>query len=238
MNSPRTDRKYVVPAAVIERILGESADIVSIETHGGLSHQRYVTDYFDTRDLELFHAARGKRPERCKVRVRHYLDTGESFLEVKRRSQRGQITKARLPWTGVLGAAREFLVGELGPYTPVIDRLTCTAQTSYERDAYAVSGEGRITVDTNLRFGRDGEFTHRLFADGSDVVIVETKADRQFCTRIDHALWDLHVRPQPLSKYALAIASVRPDLSLNRWANVAALLQRTDMPLLQRTDMH
>ena len=68
--------------------------------------------------------------------------------------------------------------------------------------------------------------THQLFDEGAALVIVETKAPDARPTSIDRWFWEQRHRPHSLSKYALAVASFRPDLPLNRWTRVAAQLVR------------
>jgi hypothetical protein len=197
----------------------------------GLATQRYETMYYDTPELTFFHAARGQRPQRCKVRVRHYLDTDDRFIEVKRRNTRNETVKFRQPWPGSIAQARHFLHESLGSSTAVIDQLVDhlvpTAQTAYERVALLLSSGGRMTIDRQLMVGPHDDLTHRLFEAGSNLVIVETKSTGHAPTAMDSALWGQNFRPLSLSKYALAVASFRPDLPLNRWTHVAARLKPT-----------
>jgi VTC domain len=228
MTFTRLDRKYLLTPAAVDQVLMSTRDLWSAEIVAGLETQRYETEYFDTADLALFHAARGQRPSRAKVRVRHYLDTGDSFVEVKRRDARGQTTKEREPWSGSMADARSFLQEALGssvdPIDDLVDGLLPTARTSYERRAYVLIHGGRITVDRHLVVGPHEALTALLADQGSELTIMETKSPDQSPTKIDRHLWDQGVRPVSLSKYALAIASFRPDLPLNRWTSVANYL--------------
>lgn len=214
----------MLPHEVLLQFLTTNQDLWAPVAVAGLETQRYETEYFDTADLDLFHAARLQRPLRSKVRVRHYLDTGDTFCEVKSRNPRGETIKLRQPWTGSFSEARPFLEASLGPLNPLIDQLVPTARTAYERLAMTLVAGGRMTVDRHLRVGAHSALTHHLFEEGSELVILETKSPDQSPTQIDRILWDSHHRPVSLSKYALAIVSFRPDLPLNRWARAAANL--------------
>jgi hypothetical protein len=224
MTTTRVDRKYVVSEAVLEELLSATRECWSADTTAGLDVQHYETEYFDTADLHLFHAARGRRPLRNKVRVRHYLDTATRFLEVKSRNVRGETVKVRETWSGALDDARPLLDASLGREAALIDSLVPTARTAYERTALVVDDGSRVTIDRHLNVGPSGRITHQLFDEGSELVIVETKAPDRSPTAIDHWLWDRHIRPASLSKYALAVASFRPDLPLNRWTREARRL--------------
>ncbi len=225
----RVDRKYLLPETLIQAVLAAEPDAWTPDETAGPNTQRYNTEYFDTPDLRFFHAARGRHPLRGKVRVRHYLDTGDHFIEVKRRSARGETTKARAGWTGSLADAEPFLRTALGADENLIDLLEPSASTDYERTAMTLAGNGRLTIDRNLAVGSPNDCSHQLrdepFGETlAKLVIVETKSPDQSPTALDKRLWKLGYRPQSLSKYALAIASFRPDLPLNRWTRAASHL--------------
>jgi hypothetical protein len=221
----RVDRKYLLPEDVLDQVLSANPDGWVPETIAGIETQQYKTTYLDTPDLSLFHAARLQRPFRSKVRIRVYLDTGDSFIEVKSRNPRGETTKVREPWTGSLADVRPFLESSLPLGTPVVDRLVPTACTAYERVAGLLVDGGRMTIDRQLVVGRYDAATHRLFDERARLAIVETKSPGRSPTAIDRWLWDNHFRPRSLSKYALAIASFRPDLPMGRWKKTALQLR-------------
>jgi hypothetical protein len=240
LRATRVDRKYLLPERVLEQILSENRELWIPESEAGPSGgvganssepQRYETLYFDTPDLGLFHAARLQRPSRAKVRVRTYLDTGESFVEVKQRSPRGETTKAREPWTGSLGDAKPFIEASLHrdtQTTETVARLVPIARTAYQRVAYRLNDGARMTVDRGLAVGSHLGPSHYLRAEGDEgtrLVIVETKSAGLSPTVIDRCLWNVHVRPQSLSKYALAIASFHPELPMGRWRRTVTQLR-------------
>ncbi len=224
MNEGRVDRKYVLSSQEVERVLAEVQSLWSPDSMAKGHTQRYQTDYFDTDDLCLFHAARRQLPQRSKVRVRYYLDTDSAFIEVKSRNRRGETIKTRQTWTGRFEDAHEFLVGALGGSTGLVGGLIPTARTSYERTAATIVAGGRMTLDRNLLVGHRA-FTHRFGDRTDELVVLETKSPTQSPTPVDRHLWDQRIRPVSLSKYALAVASFRPDLPLNRWSASAKRLR-------------
>ena len=225
MSATRVDRKYLLPDETLLQVLEANRDLWIPDTVSGLDVQRYETEYFDTPDLQLFHAGRLQRPVRSKVRIRHYLDTGDHFIEVKTRNARGETTKVRQPWTGSFTEFRPFLEASLGAAGVLIDQLVPMARTAYERSAAVLVSGGRMTVDRELRVGRHDALTHHLHDDRFTYVILETKSPDQSPTAIDRFLWDSHIRPVSLSKYAMAIASFRPELPMNRWTRAATHLR-------------
>lgn len=94
----RIDRKYLVT----------EADVTALLEHMHLSGARcleigarrqfgYLSDYFDTPDLEFYRLAATKRRRRVKLRERVYLDSGLHFMELNTRGPRGHNVKDRLP---------------------------------------------------------------------------------------------------------------------------------------------
>jgi hypothetical protein len=236
LRATRVDRKYLLPESVLDQLLSESRELWVPESMAGFvgadghAQQRYETLYFDTPDLVLFHAARLQRPSRAKVRVRTYLDTGDSFVEVKQRSPRGETTKAREPWTGSLDDAKPFIEASLygETATAAVAGLVPIARTAYQRVAYLLNDGARMTVDRGLAVGSHVGPSHYLPAEGNEgtkLVIVETKSAGLSPTLIDRCLWNVHVRPQSLSKYALAIASFNPELPMGRWRRTVTQLR-------------
>lgn len=92
----RVDRKYVVGGRVIEELLAElGADLRVLENVRSRSFT-YHTVNFDTENFDLYRLAATARRCRYKVRVRKYVDSGETMLEVKTKSGRGDTIKHRI----------------------------------------------------------------------------------------------------------------------------------------------
>ncbi len=225
----RVDRKYVVTVVNLQRVLQsllETSTPLEVLTVDGHREQTYETSYFDSPNLRLYEEARARRPDRCKIRVRFYENTGGQVLEVKQRSRDGMTSKFRRPWSGELdGEAHEFLVGHIGTRALAhlgndidgfVDDLAATATTRYTRIALRLDDTARVTIDRDLRFGALDAATHSL--PGS--LIVETKSDGP-PTEFDRQLWNHGTRPTTISKYALAVAVLDPTRPTNRWSRHA-----------------
>lgn len=221
----RVDRKYVVSSAQLQSVLEllpSRSDLLALLTVDGHREQRYVTSYFDSPDLRLFNEARARRPDRFKVRVRFYENTGGQVLEVKQRGRDGVTSKFRRPWPGQInGEIHEFLADHIGGRSfahlgadvdGFINKLAPTASTEYTRVALRLDETARVTIDRDLLFGGAQLATHTL----PDALIVETKSDGPR-TEFDRLLWLHGTRPTTISKYALAVAASDPTRPTNRW---------------------
>jgi hypothetical protein len=94
--------------------------------------------------------------------------------------------------------------------------LAPTLTTTYRRTTLVDLGLGsRVTCDAGLVLadpaGRSAAMT--------DHVLVETKAAGS-AGAADRLLWRAGIRPVRISKYAVGMAALRPDLPANRWHRV------------------
>jgi hypothetical protein len=216
----RIDRKYLLTLAQAERALSDVAGRLAALDIAGSRSFRYNSLYFDTPEFTSYRAAATSRRRRFKVRVRHYVDSGFSALEVKTRGARGETVKTRLDCEAELSdaftlEALQFIDGAV--QTEGLARhLRSTMWTAYHRSTLAdLEDRSRITIDRCLQ-ASPARGRWRLLTDN---VIIETKStDRT--TPLDRALWADHVRPVAISKYAIAMALHDPSLPANRWNRV------------------
>ncbi|QAY60318.1 polyphosphate polymerase domain-containing protein [Microbacterium protaetiae] len=220
----RVDRKYIIPAAELPRIvrcLPGSTRMLHID---GTSTLTYASRYFDTPELDSYlRTARGRR-RRFKVRARTYVDSGDSFLEVKTKSGRSATVKQRVPVArGELdAAAREHAAGllaaaDIPAAEHLAHRLRPTMDSSYRRITLLLPSNvpaenSRTTIDIDLEWRAPGRGILRL----DDRVIVETKSGRR-AGAMDRALWRAGHRPASISKYGTGMAALYPTLPSNKW---------------------
>jgi hypothetical protein len=212
----RVDRKYAVPVTELPDLVAALPDGFAVLTVDGRRSHGYESVYFDTPDLACYHAAAHGRRRRFKVRTRSYLDTSACHLEAKTVGGRGETVKRRMDHSfeerGRLDAEDHAALRDwLGPDLP---GLVPTLVTTYLRSTLVdLDGCGRVTIDDGVRgTGREGRSV--LLADH---VVVETKSPAA-ATAVDRWLWAHGHRPIRLSKYAVELAALRPDLPANRWS--------------------
>ena len=218
----RVDRKYVVPAQQVAAVLASLDPSVRVLEIDGERSSAYESMYFDTPDLLSYRMAAQARRRRFKLRTRSYLDTGESWLELKTRGLRNTTVKERQPHpleqrdqltpAGLAYAAP--VLNELG--MPRADELRATLITRYRRTTlFAPLSESRATIDTELAWEA---------ADGAgftlpNAVIIETKSGSR-PSDVDRALWRNGHRPVTISKYGTGLAALRPELGHSKWNRV------------------
>jgi hypothetical protein len=215
----RVDRKYVLPQAGADRIVAglagtEELRVLEID---GQRDFGYESLYYDTPDLAGFHLAAWGRRRGFKVRRRTYLNSGESFLEVKTRGMRGRTVKERIPSTGTdRGDFVDDVLRRAGLGWVRGRDLRPVLRTAYRRTTlYLPATDDRVTVDTGLSWSLPGDRPLAL----PGLAIVETKSASAACAA-DRRLWRAGSRPSRISKYGTGLAALRGDLPDNRWCPV------------------
>lgn len=215
----RTDRKYPMHAVDAEMAIATMPPGTRILTENHETSFRYQSIYFDTYGFDSYLQAARARPQRFKVRVRHYLDTDDAFLEVKTK-ENGQTVKRRVEHDPrslfeINPSEFEFIryclaKGRIADLNPAW--LKPMLLTSYRRTTLLTPDGARATFDDELRWNSIGQRTLEI----SDLVIVETKSAGH-ASDADHYLWSLGHRPRRISKYATGLAALRQELPANRW---------------------
>jgi VTC domain-containing protein len=208
----RTDSKFILTRQGAVDLFPKLSSDYAILPAGSSLVASYRTLYFDTADLDFFHAARRGRRVRHKVRIRHYPDRRVTFLEVKKRRSGILTTKT---WRERDYADNEldeedqaFVAAETG----VGRRVLPQAWTGFRRVMLlGLRTNERVTIDLGLRVEM-GRFEKSF----GDVAIVEVKQwPYSRATPVMAALRAGGWRAGWLSKYCAAIAVTHPNVRLN-----------------------
>ena len=185
----------------------------------GVRLSPYNSMYYDTDSLGMFIDHRNRRLVRQKVRTRVYVTSGQTFLEIKRKSNKGRTKKKRMEIPGdefadfrADTAADDFLTKVSG-YLPtdlkprmetIFDRITLVNAAKTER----------LTIDTHLRFvNHDTETECGL----KTAVIIELKQDGRAGSEMKGILLDHRVKPIRVSKYCIGTTLTNPGVKSGRF---------------------
>ena len=93
----RIDTKYLTDEATLLKILSDAArDGYRVLEVNGDRIGAYDSVYFDTEGMKCFLDHHNRRLVRQKVRTRSYVKQGKSFLEIKRKNNKGRTSKKRI----------------------------------------------------------------------------------------------------------------------------------------------
>ena len=225
----RVDRKYLLPVSQLSELQDRLAGSIRVLQIDGLTWFDYRSSYHDTPGLHCYLAAGRRRRRRFKVRTRTYLQSSQSWLEVKSRGPRGSTVKDRIERRS---NDDELSLAELCWITrtmsdrhvdaPAAITLVPTLTTNYQRRTLQVAGQdgeppSRMTLDVGLSCELPPEAPGGSLVVGFDeFAFVETKGGPR-ASVADRTLWSMGHRPLGISKYGLGVASLRPDLPTLKW---------------------
>jgi hypothetical protein len=200
----RTDTKYLVQTTKIPLLLNKAIGDYQIQEIKGEKVAKYGTLYLDTEELNLFRTHMNGKLNRLKWRIRSYIGSDLSFLEIKKKINSGQTQKKRIeyiPSEGHSGEiATEFIWNASGMKA---DNLKPVIQNSFNRITLVNNGKTeRLTIDFNIAFKN---FKNGKISDVTNLAIIEIKQDRSNKSAMHHYLNELRIKKSGISKYCLGI---------------------------------
>ena len=213
----RLDTKYVASKAQLVKLLELVQDKYFVQETLERRVIPYLTTYYDTQDHFMYMMHHAGRARRMKVRVRTYVASDLTFLEVKNKNNHGRTKKKRIEvpsqdnFRGVEGT-RELVRRKTGLD---LDRLNAVVRNCFDRVTLVNKGKTeRLTIDFNIGF-------HNFETDrdhGTDeLVIIELKRDGNVFSPVCNLLRDIHVHPTGFSKCCIGMALTDPALKQNNF---------------------
>jgi hypothetical protein len=222
----RVDTKYLLPIRDLEPLLPFLARSYSVLEIDNLRLFSYRSTYYDTSGLEFYRMHHNGKKNRFKIRLRHYLDSGDQYVEVKHKTNKSVTRKNRVLYNE--RQANKRRINELVsiPFganrPPLLKSLVC----SYDRIALADENNGeRLTLDLNLSFKdpkrHRGEQAHQVFV--AEVKRQNRKIPSVFCDLMDR----FRQKPISFSKYCIGCALIHSSqLKINRFKSTLMALDR------------
>jgi len=170
----RVDTKFMLDVGQLLTALERVSDDYRVLCVNGQRLNPYQTLYFDTPDFELYQQHHNGWADRYKIRARRYVNSAQTYLEIKHRTNRSRTLKSRMPIPYIMThfdlATTAFIDTnmpyESGLFEPKLWneylRLTLVAKHRLER----------VTIDLNVGFGWRN--AHTAF---SGMAVVEVKQD-------------------------------------------------------------
>ena len=226
----RIDTKYLTTESTLLRILDRAATAgYRVLVTEKMRISPYESVYFDTAGLKMFYDHHNRRLVRQKVRTRSYVNSGTTFLEIKRKNNKGRTKKKRMeiPLQNMknLGGneqACDYLARhswfQAQDLSPVLETLF------YRITLVNPALTERLTIDTRLCFKnfRTGHETTL-----QDAVIIELKQDGRAASQMKNILLDLRVKPVRVSKYCIALTLTDPQAKSGRFKVKVRTIEKT-----------
>lgn len=208
----RTDTKFVTTIDKLMALLQMAGDEYRVQEIDGRRNMSYATIYYDSHDYTFYNAHHNGHAGRQKVRIRSYVDSNLSFLEVKTKDNHGKTHKSRISALDIREEeAMAFLQQNLSINPHLLEQKI--ANRFHRITLVNKAKTERLTIDTDLQFdnlstGRSCSLNH--FA------IIELKRDGLKPSPILGMLRELRIHQSGFSKYCIGEALTNPSLRINR----------------------
>lgn len=231
----RTDTKFVTTRSRLMLLLELARKQYHVQETGQLRIIPYYTTYFDTDDFNMYVTHQNGHANRQKLRIRSYVASGLSFLEVKTKDNHKRTRKKRVELTpDLVEEARKGTISfEQGnDYCDFLNKhlryepqsVRQSLENNFNRITLVNHGlTERLTIDIDLRF-------HNLItqndANLSQLAIIELKRDSLAPSPILDMLLQLRIMPMGFSKYCMGSALTNTSLKTNRFKERLRLIER------------
>ena len=188
----------------------------------------YNSVYYDTPGLQMFLDHHNKRLTRQKVRTRVYVNSGDTYLEIKRKNNHGRTKKKRtsIPADELMDfaqdAAATAYLAKHSAYTA--GELSPALSTSFTRITLVnLEQTERLTIDTELRFEN---FRTGRRSTLKDAVIIELKQDGRAASTMKGILLDHRIKPLRVSKYCIGTTLTDSGIKSNRFKEKVRAIEK------------
>jgi len=216
----RVDTKYIINNSQLSDLLVMALKHYRIVEIDGKRIIPYSTIYFDTDTTEMYLMHHNGKLNRSKVRMRSYIDSGISFLEIKSKNNKGRTTKNRIGITNeqfammTMKEKDKVFLKEMDVHPGL---LIPQIQNNFRRITLVDNKmTERITLDTRLSFKN---VSTGLSKKVEDLVIIEMKQDGASASHFGEYLRAIRINSGSMSKYCMGMMLVNPDLKSNGFKN-------------------
>lgn len=221
----RIDTKYAVPMWVLPGILESAKQDYFAQEIDGKRIATYDTMYYDTETLDMYIRHHDRQLVRQKIRVRQYVDSNLTFLEIKKKNNKGRTKKKRIAVPGfalqpdTIGHTKredwsvEDFIADKSRYT--WQEISPHLWTKFHRITLVNKAKTeRLTIDMDLVWENVVSGEKKTYG---DLVIVELKRDGNVPSKMTHIMLDHRVHPLKISKYCIGTALTTTGLKKNRF---------------------
>ena len=221
----RIDTKYAVPMAVLPAILEAAKPDYFAQEIDGKRIATYDTMYYDTETLDMYIRHHDRQLVRQKIRVRQYVDSNLTFLEIKKKNNKGRTKKKRISVPGfalqpdTIGHTKREdwsvadFVADKSRYT--WREISPHLWTKFRRITLVNKAKTeRLTIDMQLVWENVVSGEKKTYP---ELVIVELKRDGNVPSLMTDIMLSQRVHPFKISKYCIGTALTSPGLKKNRF---------------------
>lgn len=224
----RVDEKFAFPLGRLECFLQKMLPYYDVLNLEGTVIFDYTSQYFDNADYAFFQDHHKSIPNRFKVRIRTYLNSNKSYLEVKERIK-GRTDKSRIDIEGFTTTFSEdqllFLSGQLRKQI----ELQPVMINNYRRITLVnKTAEERLTIDFDITNGisSDPDYQKQTLSSIAIAELKQPKLDRN--SPFYRLMKQEQIRPFRISKFCFGMIDLYDEdkLKSNRFKEKKLLIQK------------
>ncbi|MDR2621872.1 MAG: polyphosphate polymerase domain-containing protein [Dysgonamonadaceae bacterium] len=224
----RIDSKYVAPVSLLPQLLEKMHPFFKVQVNNGVRIAPYCTQYLDTPDLQMFLMHQNGKLNRQKIRIRSYVDSNLSFLEVKNKNNKGRTNKKRIPvglssLTSIrdLEEEKQFLEDNALFDTQILEP---SLANDFKRMTFVNNyATERITIDTHLSFLNYRTGNTRTL---DKLMIIELKQDGWQHSDFRDVLNHFRIKKISFSKYCVGTVLTNSHVKYNRFKSKLATINK------------
>ena len=210
----RTDTKFAFRLVKIPDLLEKMQPFYRVLEIDGKSVHDYKSLYYDTDDRKFYLDHHNGRVNRNKIRFREYVGSKLTFLEIKRKNNKGKTIKKRMKVDSI---ANELNTKQQAYINKIIgSKIDVNAKQwiNFSRITFVHKiQKERLTMDINLTFKNE-----KQAGDLKHLAIAEVKQERMSrSSDFMRIAKELHILPIRISKYCMSTLELEPSLKQNRF---------------------
>lgn len=229
----RTDTKFVFHREKLDNFLIDLSNDYKVLIIKNKTTQKYKTTYFDTKDFSMYLAHHNGVRDRYKVRCRHYLNSNEYFLEIKKKNNKNVTSKKRIKINELNidnnSIAQSDFISLRSPYTS--DKLYPALESNFTRITLVQETiPERITIDFDFfvcKPNTKNEDRNNSRTDTSNLCIIEIKRNAESKNNSLADILKTHkIYRMRFSKFCMGLVFIKSDLKLNNFKPRLLLLKK------------
>ncbi len=215
----RIDRKYVLHINQVAQLLKEIGAHYFVLDIDEKRLFTYHTIYFDTPNLQFYTDHHNGLLNRIKVRCRKYVESNQTYFEIKRKHLGYRTDKFRKTIDEmILNLGEEEYAQIKNRYVKrEVNNLEISLDNYFKRTTLVSKNmTERVTLDFNLSFRKDA--TEKTV---NDIVVIEVKQQKYDETSaVVQALKRARIYPERISKYTFGILMMNEGVKYNSFKKI------------------
>ncbi len=211
----RTDTKFAFKLVTLPVLLEKMQSFYRVLSIKDKLIHNYKSLYYDTIDRKFYLDHHNRRVNRNKIRFREYVGSDLTFLEIKRKNNKGRTIKKRIK---VPKISAKLTLEQKQYINKIVGQdinVEAKQWINFSRVTFVHKEQKeRLTIDIDLTFNNK-----ESSGDLKKVVIAEVKQERMSRSLSDFMkiAKELHILPIRISKYCMSTLELNPKIKQNRF---------------------